>query len=482
MNEQDAANDPFAGDAAETEKLRAALRALSEQRDIPAEAAAHKPEEHGKESSTPQAQAIVHEEALKRIEIRALLMSDDRDPEVQRGVTREDVDDFDRIQDPAAQRFAAELIATNARESAVYRAELEKSAIAQKIEQLEAERIATMLAKEERKTTDYESWRAELQERARNWSPEEASAQAKSDLQDYAQTKLDSDRFYLRQDMALNAAHNTSYQTALEKDAPELVRQMSEDKVLVAQRTGEPRNVIEPELQQEQRLPEAPKSATVNRVESDEVFTATQAENQSMLPGASEREPAHAVKTFEDKESSLETQSDSEGVAQAMVRTAQARGWDKIKVSGSEVFRQEVWLEAASRGMHVKGYSPDAQDEARLANRQDSVQPQATGQENPAHASTAGSAAKQRAESFVHDAPEDAVKKHPQLVGAIAAMSAIDKKVQADGLDMQQRSVVMARVRHNIVHTIEQDELPQVKLREEIAVKKAANEDKEFTR
>ena len=48
---------------------------------------------------------------------------------------------------------------------------------------------------------------------------------------------------------------------------------------------------------------------------------------------------------------------------------AEARGWDEIKVSGTETFRKEVWLEAASRGMHVKGYVPSEQDKAELAKR-----------------------------------------------------------------------------------------------------------------
>ena len=72
---------------------------------------------------------------------------------------------------------------------------------------------------------------------------------------------------------------------------------------------------------------------------------------------------------FEDKGNKLETRSDSEQIAESMVRIAEARGWDEIKVSGSETFRREVWLEAASRGMQVKGYTPSEQDKAQLAKR-----------------------------------------------------------------------------------------------------------------
>jgi hypothetical protein len=61
-------------------------------------------------------------------------------------------------------------------------------------------------------------------------------------------------------------------------------------------------------------------------------------------------------------------------------------------------------------------------------------------------------------------------------------MSAIEKKVEADGLDNRQRAVVMARVRQNVVESIERDETPQVNLREASEIKRSASEDKEFTR
>ena len=130
----------------------------------------------------------------------------------------------------------------------------------------------------------------------------------------------------------------------------------------------------------DQTQQEAPlKKASDNKVESDEVFTATQ-EAKPLVPKEVERQylrvgdkyyhPKNAdVLAFEDKGNKLETRSNSEQIAESMVRIAEARGWDEIKVSGSETFRREVWLEAASRGMHVKGYEPSEQDKAHLAKR-----------------------------------------------------------------------------------------------------------------
>jgi putative DNA primase/helicase len=122
-----------------------------------------------------------------------------------------------------------------------------------------------------------------------------------------------------------------------------------------------------------------PKKASDNKLESDEVFTATQ-EAKPLVPKEIEKQylrvgdkyyhPKNAdVLAFEDKGNKLETRSNSEQIAESMVRIAEARGWDEIKVSGSETFRREVWLEAASRGMHVKGYEPSEQDKAHLVKR-----------------------------------------------------------------------------------------------------------------
>ncbi len=122
-----------------------------------------------------------------------------------------------------------------------------------------------------------------------------------------------------------------------------------------------------------------PKKTSDNKVESDEVFTATQeakplvpkeVEKQYLRVGDKYYHPKNAdVLAFEDKGNKLETRSNSEQIAESMVRIAEARGWDEIKVSGSETFRREVWLEAASRGMHVKGYEPSEQDKAHLVKR-----------------------------------------------------------------------------------------------------------------
>ena len=228
-----------------------------------------------------------------------------------------------------------------------------------------------------------------------------------------------------------------------------------------------------------------------NGVESDEIFTATQAETKPVVPPDIEQQYLrvgdkfyHPKNTdlvaFEDKGNKLETKSNSEAIAESMVRIAEARGWDEIKVTGSETFRKEVWLEAASRGMHIKGYSPSEQDKAELAKRVSASESNKIekdnkpfrARENEAEAAPADSKNKRMAETFANASPAAAVKEYPELAGAATATAAIGKKAEADGLTPAQRAVVDARVKHNIVNSIERGEIPEVKVKEEVQLQR----------
>ena len=54
-----------------------------------------------------------------------------------------------------------------------------------------------------------------------------------------------------------------------------------------------------------------------------------------------------------------------------LLETAQARGWQSLEVTGSERFRQGAYIEAASLGMQVSGYTPTEKDAEILARRQE---------------------------------------------------------------------------------------------------------------
>jgi putative DNA primase/helicase len=70
---------------------------------------------------------------------------------------------------------------------------------------------------------------------------------------------------------------------------------------------------------------------------------------------------------FEDLGRRIATVHNDPEVARSMVDLAQAKGWTSLKVKGSDVFKSEVWLLAAQRGMDVAGYRPKEIDKARLA-------------------------------------------------------------------------------------------------------------------
>lgn len=261
-----------------------------------------------------------------------------------------------------------------------------------------------------------------------------------------------------------------------------------------------------------------------NQVASDEVFTASRDEVKPIVPvdveekylrvGTKFYHPKNThVVAFEDKGNKLQTQSNSEQIAEVMVTIARARGWDEIKVSGSETFRKQVWLEAAAHGMQVKGYIPSAVDKAELAKRighveanQVGAEPRGGGRESRSDppqvpkvkqskaekmkkaemgevvsGSQPATEEQKRAQAFAGQSTAEAIAEHPELAGAYAAMASMKKKTAADRLSPQQRAVVMARIEANVVNSIERGELPAVKLREQVAMRRELDDDREIT-
>lgn len=72
------------------------------------------------------------------------------------------------------------------------------------------------------------------------------------------------------------------------------------------------------------------------------------------------------ILAFEDKGKSIVTQHDDDRVAKAVVKMAEAKGWDNIKITGNETFRREVWLQAQIHNIKVKGFTPKESDIALL--------------------------------------------------------------------------------------------------------------------
>ncbi|PLX76760.1 MAG: hypothetical protein C0607_03605 [Azoarcus sp.] len=70
---------------------------------------------------------------------------------------------------------------------------------------------------------------------------------------------------------------------------------------------------------------------------------------------------------FEDKGKRLATEHNDPEIARSMVELAEAKGWNSIKLKGTDEFKREVWLQASLKGMAIQGFQPRDVDLARLA-------------------------------------------------------------------------------------------------------------------
>ncbi|RDK01147.1 LPD7 domain-containing protein [Paraburkholderia lacunae] len=70
---------------------------------------------------------------------------------------------------------------------------------------------------------------------------------------------------------------------------------------------------------------------------------------------------------FEDIGPYLVTEHNRPDVVESMVDMVRAKVWGRIRVSGHEQFRREVWVQATLLGIEVSGYEPKAVDFVRLA-------------------------------------------------------------------------------------------------------------------
>nr|WP_179254203.1 LPD7 domain-containing protein [Burkholderia sp. AU33423] len=70
---------------------------------------------------------------------------------------------------------------------------------------------------------------------------------------------------------------------------------------------------------------------------------------------------------FEDRGRYLVTTHTHTDIVASMMDLVQAKAWTRIRVSGHGAFCREVWLEAASIGIEVSGYTPKPAELARLA-------------------------------------------------------------------------------------------------------------------
>jgi putative DNA primase/helicase len=69
---------------------------------------------------------------------------------------------------------------------------------------------------------------------------------------------------------------------------------------------------------------------------------------------------------FEAQDRKLLTRHETPAVVSSMIDLAETRGWSVLKLTGTDDFRREAWLQANLRDIEVSGYRPTNLDKARL--------------------------------------------------------------------------------------------------------------------
>lgn len=69
---------------------------------------------------------------------------------------------------------------------------------------------------------------------------------------------------------------------------------------------------------------------------------------------------------FTEKNDKLIANDNNPALIKSMLEVAESKGWESVTISGEKEFKREAWLEAKARGLDVKGYEPNQQDERKL--------------------------------------------------------------------------------------------------------------------
>jgi hypothetical protein len=198
---------------------------------------------------------------------------------------------------------------------------------------------------------------------------------------------------------------------------------------------------------------------------------------------------------FQDKGRRLETTFKSTQVAGSMIDIAQAKGWSKIKVKGDINFRREVWLQAASRGIDIKGYAPQDVDLARLKKLVRDL-PEESNKKQPLSKATKTTTKDKitstsvaappfsQAEKDTREAKNakallnkntnfvELAKEHPELINDITAIK-MGKKLSVNMSTDADRERFMVKVRERVADNYLQGQrMPPIKIKEEKTVER----------
>jgi hypothetical protein len=101
----------------------------------------------------------------------------------------------------------------------------------------------------------------------------------------------------------------------------------------------------------------------------------------------------------------ITTRLDDRQTVSAMLDLAQSRGWQSVKLRGTDSFKREAWVQAQVRGMQTEGYQPKATDMQEAQRRTVAAAPVVQPTEVRAEAPAAG-----RAPAAAAKAPKPASK------------------------------------------------------------------------
>lgn len=137
-----------------------------------------------------------------------------------------------------------------------------------------------------------------------------------------------------------------------------------------------------------------------------------------------------------------------------LVETAQARGWKSLEVTGNDRFRQGIYIEAASRGLPVRGYEPTEQDAEILGRRAE----RKASESNPMVQAFLNAESKGQRDA--------AIKEYPQLKQAFAVEAAAKAIADAKIDSKKAAANFVARFRDTTAIALHMGrELPNVELK-----------------
>lgn len=210
-------------------------------------------------------------------------------------------------------------------------------------------------------------------------------------------------------------------------------------------------------------------------IEKDQIFEPAQGETQSLVPASVSKkftqdgnkfymksDPDKVA--FSDSGKKLKTRMDGEAITDTMINIAKERGWTEIKVTGSESFKKDVWKNASEQGIAVKGYTPSRAEVAALEAKGVEIPKQ--GQDSKPEKAVQ-TAKEKAAEALQNHSSAEAVKNHPELAPYVAAISAVEKKLNSENLSTENKNAILERVRQNAVNSYNEGVQPDVKLKQE---------------